>query len=95
MGKIYVTSGIAKLLKEDRGVWAAVLGHEIGHTLGQHHYKTYLRAYRLQNQINYCRIQEAKGDKSATWSLLAIQLAGGLAYQNFRATKSTRPTAWG
>jgi len=36
LGKIFVTSGMVWFLGEVRGVWAAVLGHEIGHALILH-----------------------------------------------------------
>lgn len=31
-GKIFITSGLFPVLDSDRGVWAAVIGHELGHT---------------------------------------------------------------
>lgn len=35
-GKIYITSGIFPVLDDDRGVWAAVIGHELGHVVLSH-----------------------------------------------------------
>jgi hypothetical protein len=35
-GKIYVTSGLLPIFEGDRGVWAAVIGHELGHVVLAH-----------------------------------------------------------
>ncbi len=35
-GKVYITKGLFRLLDDDRGVWAAVIGHELGHNFLQH-----------------------------------------------------------
>lgn len=35
-GKITITSGIFPVLDDDRGVWAAVIGHELGHVVLHH-----------------------------------------------------------
>ncbi|HLI30859.1 MAG TPA: M48 family metalloprotease, partial [Terriglobia bacterium] len=35
-GKIYITSGLLPALDHDRGVWAAVISHELGHTFLHH-----------------------------------------------------------
>ena len=77
-GKVYVTSGLISLLGNDPGMWAGVLGHEIGHTLGRHHYRAYLRALQNQRLAAYYRALAAAGDESATWALLAHNIAGGL-----------------
>jgi Zn-dependent protease with chaperone function len=77
-GKVYATTAIAGLLKQDRGLWAAVLGHELGHGVGQHIYKAYLREFRRQVQIAYYRAKAAEGDDGAYWALLGAELAGGL-----------------
>lgn len=34
-GQVYVAEGMAQLLGEEEGLWAAVLGHEIGHNMGR------------------------------------------------------------
>lgn len=77
-GKVYVTSGILPVLGDDLGVWAAVLSHEVGHTLGQHHYRAYLRAFNMRQQTAYYRARAAQGDKSANWALLGLAIGGRL-----------------
>lgn len=75
-GKVYLNLGMIPILSTDPGVWAAVLGHEIGHTLGRHHYKTYLRSLEQQKQQAYYRARIAAGDESAYWGLLGTQIGG-------------------
>jgi hypothetical protein len=77
-GRVYVTSGLAELMGEDLGLWAAVMGHEIAHNIYRHGYKTYVRELELQRQINYWRYRIAMGDQSANWGLLAAVMAGKL-----------------
>lgn len=77
-GRVYVTSGLAELMGADVGLWAAVMGHEIAHTIYRHNYKNYIREVELQRQINYWRYRIAMGDQSANWGLLAAVTAGKL-----------------
>ena len=42
-GHVFVTSGLAELLGNDAGLWAAVESHEIAHNILRHGYRTYLR----------------------------------------------------
>ncbi|MGH9446240.1 MAG: M48 family metalloprotease, partial [Terriglobia bacterium] len=35
-GAVYITSGLFPIFEGDRGVWAAVIGHELGHVLLGH-----------------------------------------------------------
>ncbi|HEX7335321.1 MAG TPA: M48 family metalloprotease [Pyrinomonadaceae bacterium] len=77
-GQVYVTSGLAELMGNDVGLWAAVMGHEIAHNVYRHGYKSYIREVELQRQINYWRYRAAMGDQSANWGLLAAVTAGKL-----------------
>ena len=77
-GHVYVTSGLAELLGDDVGLWAAVEGHEIAHNIYRHGYKKYLRELELQRQINYWRYRISLGDQSANWGLIAAVAAGKL-----------------
>lgn len=77
-GQVYVTSGLADLMGDDVGLWAAVMGHEIAHNIYRHGYKSYIREVELQRQINYWRARVAMGDQSANWGLLAAVTAGKL-----------------
>ena len=47
-GQVYLTQGITPVLGDDFGVWATVLGHEIGHQMAAHHYKAYVRKMQVQ-----------------------------------------------
>ena len=47
-GQVYLTQGITPVLGDDFGVWATVLGHEIGHQMATHHYKAYVRKMQVQ-----------------------------------------------
>ena len=77
-GRVYVTSGLADLMGNDLGLWAAVMGHEISHNIYRHVYKNYIRELELQRQINYWRSRIAIGDQGASWGLLAAVTAGKL-----------------
>jgi hypothetical protein len=35
-GKVYITTGLFPVLDDDAGVWAAVIGHELGHVILHH-----------------------------------------------------------
>jgi peptidase M48-like protein len=49
-GHVFVTSGLAELLGNDAGLWAAVESHEIAHNIYRHGYRAYLRGLELQRQ---------------------------------------------
>lgn len=79
-GKVYVTSGmIEKALGLDYGLWAAVLGHEIGHGLGNHIYKSYVRHYEHELQRINLQNLANQGQAWANWALLVHMTAGKLA----------------
>ncbi len=77
-GHLYVTLALARLLGDNTGMWAAVEGHEMGHNIGRHGYKSYVRESQLERQIAYYRYRAALGDQSANWTLITLQIAGGL-----------------
>lgn len=79
-GKVYVTTAmIEKVLGLDYGLWAAVLGHEIGHGLGNHIYKSYVRHYEHELQrINLLNLSN-QGQTWASWALVAHMTVGKLA----------------
>ncbi|MGH9395714.1 MAG: M48 family metalloprotease [Terriglobia bacterium] len=52
-GDVYVTSGIFPALYTDRGVWAAVIGHELGHVIL--HNRQYLPAFEEQLRQDYLK----------------------------------------
>jgi len=79
-GKVYVTSGMMeRVLGLNYGLWASVLGHEVGHVLANHQYKAYYRAYEHELQrINLVNLSN-QGQTWAGWALLAHMTAGKLA----------------
>jgi Zn-dependent protease with chaperone function len=77
-GHVFVTSGLAELIGDEPGLWAAVEAHEFAHNIYRHGYKKYVREMELQRQINYWRYRIALGDQGANWGLLAAVTAGKL-----------------
>ncbi|MCZ2147590.1 MAG: M48 family metalloprotease [Bryobacterales bacterium] len=77
-GKVYVDSGLLSHIKKEPGMWAAVLSHEIGHCVGQHHYHAYMRLYELQRQIAFWQWRASLGDKAAPWALLGLRIGGNI-----------------
>jgi hypothetical protein len=77
-GNIYATSRLAALLGSDRGLWAAVLGHELGHSIKQHFYKLYLRYFQQELLAAYYRERVRQGDTGAALALLGAQVASKL-----------------
>lgn len=79
-GKVFVTSGmIEKVLGLDYGLWAAVLGHEVGHGLANHIYKAYVRHYEHELQRINLQNLANQGQAWASWALVAHMTAGKLA----------------
>jgi hypothetical protein len=67
------------LITDNKGLWAAVLSHEVSHTSRRHQVITYNRMVFNQRMIEYYRRRSDAGDKSATWALLAFHIAAPIA----------------
>jgi hypothetical protein len=78
-GEVAAYQGLAKLIGTDRGLWAAVLSHEVAHVERRHAVRKALYRLYLQRQIEYYRMRQRYGDKSAGWTVLALQVAGTIA----------------
>jgi predicted Zn-dependent protease len=78
-GQIYVDGGMLPLITDNKGLWAAVLSHEVSHTSRRHQVITYNRMVFNQRMIEYYRRRIDAGDKSATWGLLAFRVAAPIA----------------
>lgn len=78
-GKLTVTSGIVPLLGNDRGTWAAVLGHEIGHVVVHRQFKAYLPGFQAELQKAYLQARAAQADNGPARALHLVPLGGGLA----------------
>jgi hypothetical protein len=74
-GEIRVNAGLAKLMGPDRGLWAAVLSHEIAHVARRHAAKKYLYKLYTQQLIAFYEQQARAGNKSAPWVLLGLRVA--------------------
>jgi PEGA domain/Peptidase family M48/PDZ domain len=82
-GKVYVYGGLASLIGQNRGLWAAVLSHEVAHTGRRHQVAVYMRRLYIQKTIQYYRARVAAGDKSANWSLIAFTASSAIALKKF------------
>ncbi len=78
-GKVYVHGGLVPLLGQDKGMWAAVLSHEIAHTGRRHQVRVYMQEVYNQRMIAYYRARVAAGDKNANWSLIGFATASRIA----------------
>ena len=78
-GQVYADGGLARLIGEDKGLWAAVLSHEIMHTALRHQVRDYLERVYIAQQIQLYRLEIARGEKAANWALLAFSIAAPLA----------------
>lgn len=73
-GAIYVTGGLAYILANDRGLWAAVLGHEVGHAVIRPEDAAYLPGFERALD----RLDRAGGaDPPPAASVLRIAVPGG------------------
>jgi len=77
-GQIIAEGGIARLMSHNPGLWAAILGHEIAHTILHHHFRAHQHQEVVNDQVAHYQRQQAAGDQSAVWALLALQLSGRL-----------------
>lgn len=74
-GKIYITSGIFPVLDDDRGVWAAVIGHELGHVVL--HHPNCLPGFEAElHQAYQASRQEGEAQASPEWP--KVQLGKGI-----------------
>jgi hypothetical protein len=85
-GEIRVNAGLAQLIGTDRGLWAAVLSHEIAHVARRHWVKKYLYRLYTQQLIAYYQLRARQGDKSAPWVLLGLRIAVPIAERKLSRT---------
>ncbi len=78
-GAIVANSAMAKLIGTNRGLWAAVLSHEISHTFRRHIVQEVLFHMYVQQQVEYWKTRQRLGDKNAGWAVAAISIAGKIA----------------
>ncbi|MGH9404466.1 MAG: M48 family metalloprotease [Terriglobia bacterium] len=79
-GQIYVTEGLFPALYTDQGVWAAVIGHELGHVLL--HHPSALPGFEARLREDYVKSRpEAAGKGRAAWP--EVHLGEGISRLEF------------
>jgi Peptidase family M48 len=78
-GEVMAYAGTSRLIGTNRGLWAAVLSHEIAHVIRRHGVQKYLYAEYIRQQVEYWQRRSRLGDKHAIWVALGLQIAGNLA----------------
>ena len=77
VGQITVTSGMASLFGAERGLWAVVLGHEIGHFVVHRQLQAYLPGFQAQLDKAYRATRAAEQQPGAAPPVRLVPLAGG------------------
>jgi predicted Zn-dependent protease len=78
-GGVTANRGLSRLIGANRGLWAAVLSHEVAHVARRHGIRQYLYHEYIQQQIRYWQMRSYYGDKSAGWTVLALRISGAIA----------------
>jgi hypothetical protein len=78
-GQLYVYGGILPILGENRGLWAAVLSHEVAHTSRRHQVRRYIQVLYNQQIIANFRARIAAGDRNANWGLIGFEIGSAIA----------------
>jgi Peptidase family M48 len=80
-GSIWVTSGMFRVLLDQRGVWAAVIGHEMGHVILDH--PDCWRAVEAELQKEYDRARLEEGPKWKDPDVPEMHLGRGISRITF------------
>jgi Zn-dependent protease with chaperone function len=75
-GEIVAYTGISRLLGSNRGLWAAVLAHEMAHVARRHAVRKYMFHEYIEEQVRYWQLRAQLGDKYAGWTAVAVRVAG-------------------
>ena len=78
-GEVIADRGLSRLMGDNRGLWAAVLAHEVAHVAGRHVARKGLFHEYVEEQVRYWQMRARMGDKGAGWTALAVRIAGSLA----------------
>lgn len=71
-GVVIVDRGLAKLLDSNRGLWAALLSHEIAHVAHRHWLRRYLFESRLQQRLQNYRAALTSFDGDGRWQMASL-----------------------
>lgn len=80
-GEIYVTSGMFRVLFDQKGMWAAVIGHELGHVILDH--ADCWPAVEAELQKEYDRSRQAAGSQWKDPDLPEVNLGDGISKITF------------
>jgi hypothetical protein len=78
-GEVEAYTGLSRLIGTNRGLWAAVLAHEVAHVARRHGIRKYLFHQYIEEQVRYWQLRARLGEKGAGWTALAVRVAGNLA----------------
>jgi hypothetical protein len=78
-GEVVTFTGLSRLIGTNRGLWAAVLAHEIAHVARRHAVRKALFHEYVEQQVRYWQMRARLGDKGAGWTALGVRIAGNLA----------------
>ena len=77
-GEVQAYTGMTRIVGTNRGLWAAVLSHEVAHVARRHGVKKFLYHEFIEEQIRYWQMRAYYGDKSAGWAILGLRVGGAL-----------------
>jgi len=80
-GEIYVTSGMFRVLFDQKGMWAAVIGHELGHVILDHPHCW--PAVEAELQKEYDRSRQEEGSRWKDPDLPEMNLGKGISKITF------------
>lgn len=76
-GRITITNGMAHVFGDQRGLWAAVLSHEIGHFVVHRQFEAYLPGFQAELDKAWRQAQPARGQPASTPTLLRLVSING------------------
>jgi hypothetical protein len=78
-GEVVAFTGLSRLIGTNRGLWAAVLAHEIAHVARRHAVRKALFHEYVEQQVRYWQMRARLGERGAGWTALGVRVAGNLA----------------
>jgi hypothetical protein len=75
-GEVEAYTGLSRLIGTNRGLWAAVLAHEMAHVARRNAARKALFHQYVEEQVRYWQMRARLGDEGAGWTVLAVQITG-------------------